>query len=63
MKMYYKKFVYRFFPGTLPKYQVCTDEMGEQPILSPDDWRILVSSAAQPPKGYTQQSNKPVLPF
>ena len=48
MKKIYNQLIYKLFPDAYPKYEVSTDELGEQPILSPDDWKVLVTSA--PPK-------------
>ena len=47
MKTLYNKLVYKLFPESLPEYEVSTDEIGEQPILSPEDWKVLMS-APQP---------------
>ena len=41
------RFINKIFPETYPKYQVCTDELGEQPILSPEDWKVLMASEPQ----------------
>ena len=48
MKAIYNQLIYKLFPDAYPKYEVSTDELGEQPILSPDDWKVLVTS--KPPK-------------